>query len=408
MNGIEYEDGEYLRRRIVIPKAVVEANIICDIQNVLRAPSSVVLMALELWRRKRSASKVGVGMVDVAEFLAREVDPDPWLLKGIVPRGGVMAIGGQYHNGKTWWLLYLIRLLVDAGFRVGFCSPEDSAAGMQHRLRMVGLGKAQGKLFLLHGEALTLAGSDETLADSTRDALVQEIKRHHLDVLFLDPNSDLLGDADENAAGETRQFWHRVQSIKNATNASVGVLAHTQKTAGKGRGDKTPHLNWIRGSGTAAGSIDVGYIIRYQKDQSTKDEVTKVEAVVHQVDCVGNRFGDDYPHFKFVITKHEDGSRDFEQLVLSQEDLAFNAKFGRAGLNEAKTDDELVDALVRKVVELGGVDILSSRACDEAGVVKNDRAAIVGLAEARKVIVVRKRGTAKLLSSPKVREGEEE
>lgn len=201
------------------------------------------------------------GFVDATNLLNGELPPLPRLIvRRLLHEGDKMIIGGGSKARKTWGLIDFA-LAVSTGTdwwefntyksRVCYVNLELPAAWFARRLKALceakglTLDEGQLKILNLRGRVVTV----ETL----RKHVTPLLKANKSQLCIMDPVYKLLGDRDENSAGDIAALLNEIEKISVDTGAAIAFAAHYSK----GNQALKEFIDRIGGSGVFARDPDV-------------------------------------------------------------------------------------------------------------------------------------------------------
>lgn len=202
---------------------------------------------------------------DAVDLLRREFAPTPWLVEGLMTRGGITTIGGEPKTAKTW-LGTEIAIAVATGTRVcgeffaqsgkvAYFYAEDAEVQVRNRVRalLAGAGRAIAA-GCLHARPRGL------FLDVTRDEdlawIVASCRRlGSIDLLLLDPLRDV-SSAAEDKSDEMSPVMRRLRLVGELLSCTVAIVHHAGKTSADTKGRRPGQR--LRGSGAIHGSTDSG------------------------------------------------------------------------------------------------------------------------------------------------------
>lgn len=204
--------------------------------------------------------------VDATTLLRQEFTALPWLVDGLITRGGTVLVGGVPKLAKKTWLATEIALGVATGTkvcgsfsamagRVAYFYAEDTGIQVRNRIRALLAGANRG----LEDGRLHLEPRGKFL-DVTRDEdlawIVASCRRcGRLDLLILDPLRDI-SSAAEDKSDAMAPVMRRLRLLGEILGCTVLVVHHAGKpneSSGKRGGGAR-----LRGSGAIWGSADSG------------------------------------------------------------------------------------------------------------------------------------------------------
>lgn len=203
---------------------------------------------------------------DATELFRREFPPTPWLVSGLVTRGGIAIIGAEPKSSKTW-LATEIAVAVATGTKVcgefyaeggaaAYFYAEDLDKQVRNRIRALLAGRGVealpvGKLHVCpRGEFIDIV-RNEHLA-----WLVAASRRcGQLDLLVLDPFRDVHS-GEEDKSDSMSDVMRRLRVLGELLGCTLLVIHHAPKPSQNTSG-RRPGQN-LRGSGAIHGSTDSG------------------------------------------------------------------------------------------------------------------------------------------------------
>lgn len=227
--------------------------------------------------RKRAAKLPPIE--DLADFLARDIPEPPALIKGVMRQGDSMILGSSSKSYKTYTLLDLGLSIAHGipwiGFdttqgRVLFINFELKDYSIKRRIQAIMRARSityEPKTF----EIWNLRGKGEQY-DVIIPAIIERIKAKQFSAVILDPLYKLLGDLDENCAGDMNKLMNELEHVTIEAGASIILATHYSKgnQAGKNPMDR------ISGSGVLTGRAGDTYVnlTPHEEDKSYTVEVT--------------------------------------------------------------------------------------------------------------------------------------
>lgn len=207
-----------------------------------------------------------------------------WVVKGMIPQGGMVSIAGMSNVGKTRWIAALVvALAVGDTKRIGLppCEKkvttlwvaneertEDICRRLKAVLRQHGdkesapiviRGKGSGMMRLV---AMNEAGTLEIDEDSIAE-LVTQIREAGADMVVFDPYVTLSDAADENSSSSAAMLTKAFLLLTTMTGAACMHAHHTPK-------DRSLANDWVRGnsgawrgSGAIYSGLDCGYTLSH-------------------------------------------------------------------------------------------------------------------------------------------------
>jgi hypothetical protein len=185
--------------------------------------------------------EVELPLVSAASLAGRDIKPQSWLVREMIPAGNVTILGGDGGTGKSLLALQLAVAVAGGGEWIGmetahgscvFLSAEDELDELQRRTS--GLRPDLEALGDLH--FIPLAGFDAILAAATRRGdlveptalfrkLRSEVCRRRPALVVLDTSADVFG-GDEIKKIHVRAFIAMLRGMALESGASVLLLQH--------------------------------------------------------------------------------------------------------------------------------------------------------------------------------------
>ena len=208
--------------------------------------------------------------VDAVELLRAEFPPTPWLVSGLITKGGTTIAAGEPKAGIKTWVLLEVAVAIATGTkafgefyaehgRVATFFAEDQAQSVRNRLRatLAGSGRtiAPGRLLLQpRGEFI------DVLKDDDLAWLIASAKRlGPLSLLILEPLRDIHS-GEEDKSDSMREVMRRLRMLGEVIGCTIGASHHVPKQT-KDTAGRRPGQN-LRGSSAIHGSIDSGLYIQ--------------------------------------------------------------------------------------------------------------------------------------------------
>jgi hypothetical protein len=207
--------------------------------------------------------------MDAVDLLKQVFPPAPWLVAGLITRGGTAVAAGEPKAGIKTWMLIEIAISIATGTRafnefyaeqgrVAIFFAEDQAQSVRNRVRATLAGGDReikpGTLLLQpRGEFI------DVLKDDDLAWLIASARRlGKLDLLILDPLRDVHS-GEEDKSDSMRDVMRRLRLIGEVIGCTVAVSHHVPKQT-KDTAARRPGQN-LRGSSAIHGSIDSGLYI---------------------------------------------------------------------------------------------------------------------------------------------------
>jgi hypothetical protein len=220
-------------------------------------------------KAKLNATSTGTSQpmfMDASELFQREYPAAPWLVTGLVTRGGTAIISGEPKTSKTW-LAIEIALSIATGTKVcgeffaeqgraAYFFAEDLDKQVRNRLRALLAGRGNrtmpvGRLFVQPRGKFIDVLEDQHLAWIIASCR----KLGHIDLLVLDPLRDIHS-GEEDKSDSMRDVMRRLRVLGEVLGCTVAATHHNAKATG----DTSKRRPGQRGRGSSAihGSTDSG------------------------------------------------------------------------------------------------------------------------------------------------------
>jgi hypothetical protein len=234
--------------------------------------------------------------IDAVDLLKTEFPPAPWLVTGLITRGGTAVAAGEPKAGIKTWMLIEIAVAIATGTkafgefyaesgRVAVFFAEDQAQSVRNRVRatLAGGGRtiAPGRLLLQpRGEFI------DVLKDDDLAWLIASARRlGKIDLLVLDPLRDVHS-GEEDKSDSMRDVMRRIRLLGEVIGCTVAVSHHVPKQT-KDTASRRPGQN-LRGSSAIHGSIDSGIYITPGEGDGTANFVAGVTSQVKNARSAGS------------------------------------------------------------------------------------------------------------------------
>jgi hypothetical protein len=217
----------------------------------------------EAQRRAREAkNRLEVGTPSallLSEFLAKELDPERFLIEGLVPINGTVTVVAAKKTGKSTFIYNIMHSLLTGEpllgvfpvtqfeGRVGFVNYELTEEQAQDWFRRSPISATnQIAIWNLRGKPNPFR-SDEALRD-----FATEVSSLGVRVLILDPFSSAFRGGNSQDNDEVKDFWLRTDSFKEASGVRELIMpVHAGRDESRSRGasalddhpDAILHLN---------------------------------------------------------------------------------------------------------------------------------------------------------------------
>lgn len=208
-------------------------------------------------------------------------DLAPELISGVLRQGHKMLVSGPSKVGKSWLLIELARAIATGGEWIGFecrqghvvyVNLEIDRASFLHRIKdldehLDGMDvEARKRLHILN-----LRGHAASIA-ALAPRIIRKVQKMSVDVsaIIIDPLYKVMGNADENAAGDVAQFLNVFDHIAEAVGCSMVYCHHFSKGAQDGKRS----LDMASGSGVFGRDPDASLAIEPVRAESDDEDAT--------------------------------------------------------------------------------------------------------------------------------------
>jgi regulatory protein RepA len=227
--------------------------------------------------RKRAAKLPPIE--DLADFLKRDIPVPPALIRGVMRQGDSLILGSSSKSYKTFTLLDLGLSIAHGIPWIGFDTAKGKVLFINFELKPHSIKKRIQDILEARSityepgtfEIWNLRGKAEQY-DVIIPAIVERIKSRRFSAVILDPLYKLLGDLDENCAGDMNKLMNELEQVTIEAGASIILATHYSKgnQAGKNPMDR------ISGSGVLTGRAGDKYVnlTPHEEDKSYTVEVT--------------------------------------------------------------------------------------------------------------------------------------
>jgi hypothetical protein len=170
-------------------------------------------------------------------FLAARMEPDPFLIDGLLRENSKMSMTSQSKGRKTWLQIHQA-LCVGSGSQwlghetkrspVLYVNLELKRNTLNNRVfdicEKMGIDPVNGHSV----DFWNLRGRSADIAIMVQRILKAVASRNYK-LVYLDPAYKCLGDRDENAAGDITDFQNHVERVCTEAKASIVITGHTPK-----------------------------------------------------------------------------------------------------------------------------------------------------------------------------------
>lgn len=202
---------------------------------------------------------VKFSLIPMTEFMRADHSPE-FLVKDVMVRGQPVVIGGPRKCLKTLLSLdlafslatatpFLGQFAVPKPVRVGFYSGESGGSTIQANARTIARAKGVSE----EPDGMLIQVKEFPRLPPDKDFLVQEVEKHRLDVLFLDPAYRLFGSSASNSSNlyAMGEAYAPLNKLTEATGVTVILNHHCNKSM---RDGQVPQMEDLHGAGVDAWS----------------------------------------------------------------------------------------------------------------------------------------------------------
>lgn len=215
---------------------------------------------------------------DSALLVAQPPEPPAEIVSGLLHRGSKLVIGGSSKSNKTWVLGDLGLSVAYGGYWLGFRCQKHKVLFLN--LEVQEWAFAQRLQALCRAKCITpepgrldvwnLRGYSAPF-DVILPRVTERIRADGYGLLVLDPMYKLIGNLDENKAGDIARIMNGIERLAVDTGAAVAFSAHFSK----GNQAAKESIDRISGSGVFARDPDsILVLTRHQQDQAFVVEAT--------------------------------------------------------------------------------------------------------------------------------------
>lgn len=249
-----------------------------DIAEVVRdlspegARIRVLKHRLPVTRRRVEPDRPGLPPIKKASALVAErMSLPPELVEGLLHRGSTMVYGGGSKTNKTFAMMDLAVSVASGSSWWGLKASQGRVLYMDFELQQAFFRERLDKI--ANAKGIPMAALDEidvwnlrghaTDLSAISEEIIARIKDTPYSLIVIDPIYKVLGERDENSAGDINSLMNELDKIAVASNAAIVVGHHFSKgnQAGKESMDR------ISGSGVFGRSPDAIVIITKHEQQ---------------------------------------------------------------------------------------------------------------------------------------------
>jgi hypothetical protein len=219
------------------------------------------------------------------EFRQSIITRPPEIIKGVLTQGARMVLAGPSKSRKSWVLLDLSYSVVSGKPWLSIPTTPARTLYVNFELRNHTIHDRVNRISQSRGisndELLDLWDLRGHACDI--EAMVYEIlyaieKRDPYGLIVLDPTYKLLGNRDENSAGEMTEFCSHLEWLAQDTGAAVVAAAHFPKGAMGGRISQ----DRIAGSGAFARDADAILTMTPHEDSTEDNPCFTIETTLRE------------------------------------------------------------------------------------------------------------------------------
>jgi len=294
-----------------------------------------------------------------AQVCKEKIEKKPVLIQGVLRKGSKLQMSSSSKNGKTWILMNLGMAVANGcewlGFqfnlgRVLYINLELSEATFRERLEECICAKiyegSELEGLLENFDHWTLRNRAEAY-DIIIPKIIEAIESEGYDLVIIDPIYKILGDLDENKAGDITKLMNQLGRAAERTGASIAFAHHFSK------GNKAETQKGDRSSGSGVFARDPDAIIELVDNDGGKDDnqAFSVVAMLREFPYV--------PEFSV----RSEGFGYFER----DASIDPNSKRGARGRKKAYSEDMLVETLKQAGTEGLDSDEFAKRCNEDHG-----------------------------------------
>jgi hypothetical protein len=237
-----------------------------------RARSTILNNRRPVIRKKAESERPGLPPIKKASALVAErMSLPPELVEGLLHRGSTMVYGGGSKTNKTFAMMDLAVSVASGSSWWGLKTSQGRVLYMEFELQQAFFRERLDKI--ANAKGIPMGALDEidvwnlrghaTDLSSITEEIIMRIKDTPYSLIVIDPIYKVLGERDENSAGDINSLMNELDKIAVASNAAIVVGHHFSKgnQAGKESMDR------ISGSGVFGRSPDAIVIITKHEQQ---------------------------------------------------------------------------------------------------------------------------------------------
>lgn len=223
-------------------------------------------------------------IVCAKDFRQSKIIRPPEIIKGVLTQGARMVLAGPSKSRKSWTLLDLCYSVASGSPWMTIPTTKSKTLYANFELRNHTIHDRINRI----SQARKIANDDLLdLWDLRGHASDIENMVHHLlhgigdrqyGLIVLDPTYKLLGDRDENAAGQMTEFCSHLEWLSQASGAAVVAAAHFPKGAMAGRISQ----DRIAGSGAFARDADAILTMTPHDDSTEENPCFTIESTLRE------------------------------------------------------------------------------------------------------------------------------
>lgn len=237
-------------------------------------------------------------------FAKEEPTPPEWWFSGLIQKGKINLLWGPHKQFKTSLTMHLLQCIatvnsslglnVSGPADIGYFDEEMGKDGFHLKFWQLSKGnkiekeEESGEIHSWHRMGINL---DPGKKENDIDFIIETVEKRGLDIIVFDSLCRILGDLEENSAGDMGKLMNSLMKINEETGVTVILLHHTPK--GKLE---------ARGSGNLTASPDHGFATY----KPTKDGVV-IDDNLYCIHTEWARYGSPIDDIYFMVTDKNKG-----------------------------------------------------------------------------------------------------
>lgn len=218
-------------------------------------------------------------IINALDLMDEKIPMPPELIKGVLSQGSTMVYGGGSKTNKTFALLDLA-ISVAAGVpwwnmettqgKVLYLDFELKKYHFQQRQNIISSQKNVSRKALKNLDVWNLRGYAQSI-EELAPHILERVRDGDYKMIIIDPIYKVLGDRDENSAGDINSLMNELEAIAVESGAAIVVGHHFSKGGQAGKDS----MDRISGSGVFARSPDgIVIITKHQEEDVYSVEMT--------------------------------------------------------------------------------------------------------------------------------------